>query len=149
MTTESNLYCYVSGCGNYRLRGKCFCIEHLEENRDRTEKQNETTMTNSTEKTKGHTPFELPLPKPEYDNSDERSGGQWFTMGPIKIQFSYSESEEEYKKIVDYVRLSVNSHDALVEAGNAMLEGVKAHNAELLGMGASLMEKALKLAGVK
>lgn len=109
-------------------------------------------MTNMTEKTKGHTPFELPLPKPEYDNSDERSGGQWFTMGPIKIQFSYSESEEEYKKIVDYVRLSLNSHDALVDALKAFVNNASDNQKiadNQIRYYKGLFSEALKLAGVK
>jgi len=31
--------------------------------------------------------------KVEYDNSDSSSGGQWFTVGPAKVWFSYSAKE--------------------------------------------------------
>ena len=41
----------------------------------------------------------------DYDNSDERSGGQWYDVGPARIMFPYGASESERDKASEHAKL--------------------------------------------
>ena len=41
----------------------------------------------------------------EYENSDNRSGGQWYVVGPAEIRFSYGASDEQRSEAEANARL--------------------------------------------
>jgi len=51
----------------------------------------------------------------EYDNSDDRSGGQWYYVGPVRISFRYGLSDDELKEVNDAARVMTVAPELLKE----------------------------------
>jgi len=67
---------------------------------------------------------ELPW-KIEYDNADERGGGQWYNIGPTTVWFPYGAPQEEKDRAVAnaaFIVRACNSHYELLEACKKVLE---------------------------
>lgn len=71
----------------------------------------------------------------KYDNADERSGGQWYEIGPAVIRFPYNANEErceQAKKNADLIAEAFNVRDLtgltprqLVEQRGRLLAALK------------------------
>ena len=57
-----------------------------------------------------HTEGEWPI---ELDNADERSGGEWYQVGPAKIPFPYNATKERREEAKGYANLIASARPLL------------------------------------
>jgi len=75
----------------------------------------------------------------EYDNSDDRSGGQWYCVGPVRISFPYGLSDDELKEVNDAARVMTVAPELL-----GALQMLLATAGEINDAPDSLLEMALE-----